>query len=293
MHIPAEMLSGSICPVSTALSAVGVAGAAVALFRHRPEGLSPARFALTSAAVFGLQMLNYPVWNGISGHLIGGALAATLLGVPAGVLSVALVLAVQALLFADGGLAMLGANVLNMALLGAGAAGLLNKVLENRLPSTALRQGFTAACSVLLAVGALCVELACSGILTASVAGTLLGVHAALALVEGVATALLAWALTSEGKETATTVQGSSRVVALILACLALSPFASASPDAFEWTMGRFDLLPAAPNFALAPFADYVAFGSGLAASALGLAAVAALGFALALPLSARARVAR
>ncbi|WP_163276457.1 energy-coupling factor ABC transporter permease, partial [Cellulomonas iranensis] len=74
--------------------------------------------AATTATVFGLQMLNYPVTAGTSGHLIGGALAAALLGPAWGLLSVTVVLTVQALLFADGGLTALGTNVTLMAVVG-------------------------------------------------------------------------------------------------------------------------------------------------------------------------------
>ena len=68
-----------------------------------------------SAFVFAAQMLNFPVASGTSGHLLGGALAAVLLGPWVGAVCVSVVLVVQALLFADGGLSALGLNVVNMA----------------------------------------------------------------------------------------------------------------------------------------------------------------------------------
>src|SRR3954464_893555 len=74
---------------------------------------------LVAAFVFALQMLNFPVANGTSGHLLGGVLAAVMVGPYAGALAVTVVLVVQALLFADGGLSALGLNVVNMALVGA------------------------------------------------------------------------------------------------------------------------------------------------------------------------------
>ena len=74
---------------------------------------------LVAAFVFAAQMLNFPVANGTSGHLLGGVLAAVLVGPYAGALAVTVVLVVQALLFADGGLSALGLNVVNMALVGA------------------------------------------------------------------------------------------------------------------------------------------------------------------------------
>src|SRR3954471_6916590 len=74
---------------------------------------------LVAAFVFAVQMLNFPVVNGTSGHLLGGVLAAVLVGPYAGALAVTVVLVVQGLLFADGGLSALGLNVVNMALVGA------------------------------------------------------------------------------------------------------------------------------------------------------------------------------
>ena len=74
---------------------------------------------LVAAFVFAVQMLNFPVANGTSGHLLGGVLAAVLVGPYAGALAVTVVLVVQALLFADGGLSALGLNVINMAFVGA------------------------------------------------------------------------------------------------------------------------------------------------------------------------------
>ena len=74
---------------------------------------------LVAAFVFAVQMLNFPVANGTSGHLLGGVLAAVLVGPYAGALAVTVVLVVQALLFADGGLSALGLNVVNMAFVGA------------------------------------------------------------------------------------------------------------------------------------------------------------------------------
>ena len=107
MHVPSAMLHGAICPVSATLATLGIASAVYVLSRHKESLPAPGKFALVSAAVFGLQMLNYPIWNGISGHLIGGVLAVSLLGTPAAVLSLALVLTLQTLLFADGGILML------------------------------------------------------------------------------------------------------------------------------------------------------------------------------------------
>ncbi len=269
MHVPAEMLDGAVCPVTIAVSAATAAAAAVLVVKseNRP---SVGRFALASAAIFGIQMLNYPVWNGISGHLVGGALAAFLLGVPAGILAMALVLTTQALLFADGGVTMLGANILNMGIIGAGVSGLVFRLLGRRWSEgPAVRWGIAAAASVFLAACALSVELALSGKGNLGVYGTLVGIHAVLACVEGLVTFALAKALQDDER------RHQIALAAMLLLSVALCPLASSFPDAFEWTMAGAGLLPNAPNFVRAPFAEYDAFGSAMAAGAIGAAAVA------------------
>lgn len=117
MHVPDHFLSDPASATTAVVAGAVVVGAAVRARRtgHAPH---PALVGATTAAVFGLQMLNYPVAAGTSGHLLGGALAAALLGPAWGVLSVTVVLAVQALVFADGGLTALGTNTLLMAVVG-------------------------------------------------------------------------------------------------------------------------------------------------------------------------------
>ncbi len=287
MHLPAEMLQGAVCPVTATLSIAGVGLAAATLLRHRDEAPRPADFALTGATVFALQMLNYPLPGGLSGHLLGGVFASALLGVPGGVLCTALVLLIQTLLFADGGLGMLGANVLNMALIGAGAGGLLLTFLRGRGLNRLAAFAIAGAASTLLATLALCGELAVCARLTAPLAGTLLGTHLAVAAVEGVATlGLLALVPKSAGEPLTRRATGS--LAGALLAALVLTPLASALPDALEWSLERFSLLPNAPNFAAAPFADYALPAissealSTLAAGALGAFVCAIAGLATA-----------
>lgn len=293
MHIPSEMLVGPVCPVTAAVAIAGVGIAVASLFKHKNAAPSAGRFALVGGVVFGLQMLNYPVFNGISGHLIAGVFAASILGVPAGVLSMALVLTLQTLLFADGGLTMLGANVVNMALLGAGVGGLLRQMLMKRNVKSTVATGVAAAVSVELAVLALCVQLAVSGKANASAIGTLVAVHTVLAVIEGFATALLVKLCAFSG-ERASSRSGYAVLSGLVIACIAAAPFASVFPDAFEWTMARFHLLPNAPAFTHAPFADYSVavfsneFISAFSAGALGVAVVMLVAFAMLLPVAGR-----
>jgi cobalt/nickel transport system permease protein len=99
-------------------------------------------------------MLNFPVLPGVSGHLLGGALAAILVGPWVGALCVSVVLTVQALLFADGGLTALGLNITNMALVGTAAGYLLIVVLLKVLPKSVTGLAVTAFLASVLSVTA-------------------------------------------------------------------------------------------------------------------------------------------
>ena len=90
-----------------------------ALFRLRRQAAAKAlSIAATGALIFAAQMVNFPIATGTSGHLLGGALSGMLLGPWAGLLAMTAVLAVQAVVFGDGGILALGANVLNMGVIG-------------------------------------------------------------------------------------------------------------------------------------------------------------------------------
>src|SRR5229473_7384616 len=113
MHLPDGFLDAR----TTVASATAAAGVGIALKQVRTT-LEPHRLpmlGLAAAFVFAAQMLNFPVAGGTSGHLVGGVLTAVLLGPSAAVLVLTCVLIVQCLMFADGGLMALGANVFNMA----------------------------------------------------------------------------------------------------------------------------------------------------------------------------------
>ena len=118
MHIPDGFLSPEValaCAVPAAAAVTyGVRRAGVELDERRVPLLG-----VTAAFVFAAQMLNFPVAGGTSGHFLGAALAAILLGPWLACLVMAVVLFAQAFVFADGGITALGANVLNMGVLGA------------------------------------------------------------------------------------------------------------------------------------------------------------------------------
>ncbi|RZL79791.1 MAG: cobalamin biosynthesis protein CbiM [Rhodococcus sp. (in: high G+C Gram-positive bacteria)] len=107
-------------PTSLLFVVVAVLGLSVAAWRARSEldERTAPMAGLVAAFIFAVQMVNFPILPGVSGHLLGGALAAILVGPFTGMLCVSIVLIVQALLFADGGLTALGANITNMAIIG-------------------------------------------------------------------------------------------------------------------------------------------------------------------------------
>jgi cobalt/nickel transport system permease protein len=195
MHIPDGFVDG---PTSAGAAVVAAGGLAVCLRRagHALDERQAPLAGLVSAFVFAAQMVNVPVASGTSGHLLGGTLAAVLLGPWVGAVCVSVVLIVQALLFADGGLTALGLNVLNMALV-AGFGGwlafrALRWVLPARPPSVTLAAGLAAGVSTVLAALAFVVEYALGGAGGASVgtvAGAMAGTHVLIGIGEGLITA--------------------------------------------------------------------------------------------------------
>jgi cobalt/nickel transport system permease protein len=192
MHIP----DGFLDPRVAAATGV-IAGGAVAIGLRRAEATFDERRApllgVTAAFVFAAQTLNFPVAGGTSGHVLGAALATVLLGPWLACLVLTVVLLVQAFLFADGGVSALGANVLNMGVVGALGAGVVLGAARRVLPPT--RRAFLASAGVaawlaVVAGAAACaVELALSGTVPlGTVLPAMLGVHVLIGLGEAVVT---------------------------------------------------------------------------------------------------------
>ena len=166
MHIP----DGFLDPGVAAATAIVSAGAVAYALRRADRELDDERVPLlgvTAAFVFAVQMLNFPVAGGTSGHLLGAGLAAILLGPWLACLVIAVVLTTQALVFADGGISALGANVLNMGVIGALTVGYLMVWSRHLIPRT--RAGFLAVVAggawlaVMAGAAATALELAISG----------------------------------------------------------------------------------------------------------------------------------
>ncbi len=291
MHIPSSMMEGAVCPVTAVLATAGVAAAVVAAKRSE-DAPSPARFAAVSALIFAGQMLNFPVQDGTSGHLLGGVLAALLLGTPFGVLSMALVVTIQAVLFADGGLNVLGANVLNMAVIGAGLAGSLAVALRSRLAGWQRVAGTAAIAwlSVVLASLACAIELAASGTIALSqVVPAMLGTHALIGIGEAAITVAVL-AMVPERERSVFDFRAILLPFGLALfAAVVLSQFASPFPDGLEWVAGELSFLTESASSLFAPFADYRMPGVSNDAASTGLAGLAGvIAIALAAALSSR-----
>lgn len=259
MHIPPSMLHGQICPVTAVVAAVGVITISMAASRAKDKPKASV-FGSVAALLFAAQMLNFPILQRTSGHLLGGVLVSAILGIPFGVLAMSLVLTLQALLFSDGGLSTLGANIFNMAILGAGLGGFLRfsliKFAKNNFQKNLLT-GFAAWISVMLAAFACGVELVIGGagnILTMMKA--MLSIHAMIGLGEGVITVAVLHALSKvyikESRSSA-----SWKLLGGALSLTLFNPFVCQWPDGLEWVAQKFDLLyQMAPTF-VAPLADY------------------------------------
>ena len=115
MHIPDGFLSNSVTLAAWAASAGGIGYSLKKASLEMKDRTIPL-MGITAAFLFSAQMVNFPIGGGTSGHLLGGALAAILLGPFAGSVTLACVLVFQCLLFQDGGITALGANIFNMAL---------------------------------------------------------------------------------------------------------------------------------------------------------------------------------
>jgi cobalt/nickel transport system permease protein len=195
MHMSDGLLSA---PTALLFGAVATAGVSLALVRARQDldDRTAPMAGLVAAFVFATQMINFPVLPGVSGHLLGGALAAILAGPWVGALCVSIVLVVQSLLFADGGVTMLGANITNMALIGTAAGFLVALALRGiatRGRAGLLVTAFLAAfVNTVVASAGFVLEYGIGGaagisVGTASVA--IIGVHCLIGVGEGVITA--------------------------------------------------------------------------------------------------------
>lgn len=259
MHIPDGFINGATS-AGAAVVAAGAVGAALRKSGQELQRRMVPMAGLVAAFVFALQMLNFPVAAGTSGHLLGGALAAVLLGPSMGLLAVTVVVVLQALVFADGGISALGLNVLNMAvvtsLVGWGAFIGSMAILRKRTSSVVVASFVAAAISVIASSIAFAFEYAIGGQGGAPV-GTVFtavaGVHTLIGLGEGLITAATVAAVLAVRPdlvfgarlyELETSIQVSRRgavagfvasgLAAALLLVVFVAPFANPNPDGLE-----------------------------------------------------------
>ncbi len=189
MHIPDGFLSTATVATTYVISAGGIGNAVRLANKNLGEKHIP-MMGILAAFIFAAQMLNFPVAGGTSGHFLGAALVAILLGPWAAVLIMAVVLTGQCFIFQDGGVLALGANIFNMGIVGGFGSYYIYKWLNALLGDSnrsKLISGFAASwASVLLASTACAIELAVSGTSPLSVAlPAMAGVHAIIGIGEG------------------------------------------------------------------------------------------------------------
>jgi cobalt/nickel transport system permease protein len=295
MHIPDGFVSP---PVAVATGLASAAVLFIACGRSQEAfGIRRAPIlGLTTAFIFAAQMINFPVAGGTSGHLLGGTLAAIVLGSPwAGMLCIATVLIIQAVLFADGGITALGANILNMAVVGVWVGWLLTQTLQRlfggskgRLP---LAAGIAGGISVVVAAVACAIELALSG--TASlpiVLPAMTGVHILIGIGEGLITGGVLTYLATARPDLLPGEQQQFKgwlvpVVSIFLVAGVLSLFASAWPDGLEKVAedsGFIDLADQVRIIVPTPLADYGIEGLGQIGTSIAGLVGAAVCFAVA-----------
>jgi len=192
MHIPDGFLDIATVATTGAISAAGIA-CAVKIANKKLEEKQVPLMGVMAAFIFAAQMLNFPIFGGTSGHLIGATLAAILLGPWIAMLIMTCVLIVQCLIFQDGGLLALGANVLNMGIIASFAGYYLYRAITIIIGEDGRGRvvgGFIGAWgSVFLASSACAIELWVSGTSPLSVAlPSMAGWHALIGIGEGLIT---------------------------------------------------------------------------------------------------------
>jgi cobalt/nickel transport system permease protein len=266
MHIPDGFLSTLIAILAWIITALIVAISLRRTGKELGERDVPLMGVL-AAAIFAGQMLNFTVAGGTSGHLMGAALATILLGPWPAILVMTAVVSVQALLFQDGGLLALGANILNMGIIGVAVSyvvfQLILKIARGKTWGI-FSGGFLAAwASIFITSLAVGIQLALSGTSPANIAiPAMAGIHALIGIGEGLITAGALTFIYASRRDLLKTDSSQSTgnniilvgglLIALILAIL--SPLASANPDGLEKVAEQQGFI----NFAQSPLVEII-----------------------------------
>jgi cobalt/nickel transport system permease protein len=267
MHIPDGFLSVPVSILFWVLSAVMILIALSRVNRELGEREVPVMGVL-AAAIFAGQMLNFTVTGGTSGHLLGAALASILLGPWAAVLVLTSVVSVQALIFQDGGLLVMGANLFNMAVIGSFVGYFVYRLVQwisHGQRWGLFAGGFLAAWTSIEASSLACaLQLSLSGTSPANVAFPAMGgIHALIGIGEGLITlgALsFVYAARRDLLKLGQPHTASTRVVLfggmlITLALAILSPLASRNPDGLNWVADQAGFLQNAkdPTYRIIP----------------------------------------
>ncbi|MED5570024.1 MAG: energy-coupling factor ABC transporter permease [Actinomycetota bacterium] len=303
MHAPDGFLEPSVAVITAVIALVAVS--AGVRYAGRDRGVRQVPLAGVAAAfIFAAQMVNFPVAAGTTGHLLGGALAAVLLGPWVGMLVVSVVVIVQAVLFADGGLTALGYNTINMAIVtafGGWAAFVALRKLMPRSSAGVVGAGAVAAgISVVLSAAAFSIEWlfgASAPVAFDTVFGAMVGVHVLIGIGEAVITGLvlsavmasrpdLVWgaAHLSDDELNATSRVGFrpfviGSVCSAVVVGVVVSQFAASNPDGLERVAIDNGFEESATDHALASswFSDYATAGISNESLSLAVAGVAGI----------------
>ena len=196
MHIPDGFIDIKTSAAFSAAAAIAVGGAVKGARNQLSEQSAPLA-GLTAVFIFAVQMLNFPVAAGTSGHLLGAALAMVLVGPYAATLALSVVLIIQAFLFADGGLTALGLNIFNMGVVGVwasfGVFFMVKKLLPKTKSSIVVASFIAALLSVPAAAAGFVLQYAIGANATfpiSTVLGAMVGTHVLIGIGEAIITAL-------------------------------------------------------------------------------------------------------
>jgi cobalt/nickel transport system permease protein len=279
VHIPdGGFLSPSLCAGTWCLAAAGLALASRKVRTDWTDRTVPL-LGVMSAFVFAGQMVNFPVAGGTSGHLLGGILAAALLGPHVAAMVLTVVLTVQCLFFQDGGVTTWGANVLNLALIGVYSGTAIQRLLVRPGADPArLRLGVAVGAwsSVMAAAAACALEIGASGTAPVKlVLPAMLLTHAVIGVGEALITvAVLSFVLRvrpdlvhrspPQNRPLSRRLLAGAGMAAALGVALLLSPLASSWPDGLEHVAERLGFGGEAQAMAPAPLPDYEVPGVGI-----------------------------
>ena len=256
MHVPDGFINAQVS-VATGVISLGTLWAYIRNAKNLVADKLIALTGMMSALIFVLQMINFPIAAGTSGHLLGGALAVIVLGPSLGIICISIVVVIQSLLFADGGLSALGVNVLNMAII-TSLTGWLTITFWKKLfgdSQFTLISGSVIAglLSVVFSSIAFVMEYAIGGTVSVPLGSVLIAMistHLFIGLGEGIITALiislllrvrsdLVYANTKKDKSNNLSTSYGIFIV-LILSLTLITPYASSSPDGLESVASNF-----------------------------------------------------